>query len=56
MKALLWIVFCAAIAANVCLNFLVGDGGLQIALSVVSGVVALTSGVGLWMLRRPADA
>ncbi|MCX4788926.1 MULTISPECIES: hypothetical protein [unclassified Streptomyces] len=52
MKALLWIVLCAAIAANVFLNFLVEDNGLNIALSVVSGVVVLASGVGLWRLRR----
>ncbi|MFE7358987.1 hypothetical protein ACFU8Q_39360 [Streptomyces sp. NPDC057543] len=52
VKALLWIVLCAAIAANVSLNFLMEDNGLHIALSVVSGVVVLASGAGLWMLRR----
>ncbi|WP_405685025.1 hypothetical protein [Streptomyces sp. NBC_00057] len=56
MKALLWIVLCAAIAANVSLNFLMDDSGLHIALSVVSGVVVLASGAGLWMLRRPAES
>ncbi|MES9504932.1 hypothetical protein ABWJ92_00745 [Streptomyces sp. NPDC000609] len=54
MKALLWFVLCAAIAANVSLNFLVEENGLHIALSVVSGVVVLASGTGLWMLRREA--
>ncbi|MEE1750486.1 MULTISPECIES: hypothetical protein [unclassified Streptomyces] len=54
MKALLWFVFCAAIAANVSLNFLTEENGLHIALSVVSGVVVLASGAGLWMLRREA--
>jgi hypothetical protein len=53
MKALLWIVLCAAIVANVALN-LMEDNGLHIALSVVSGVVVLASGAGLWMLRREA--
>ncbi|WP_406383540.1 hypothetical protein [Streptomyces sp. NBC_01618] len=52
MKALLWIVLCAAIAANVFLNFFVADNGLNIALSVVSGVFVLVSGAGLWMRRR----
>ncbi|WP_326767417.1 hypothetical protein OG978_25480 [Streptomyces sp. NBC_01591] len=56
MKALLWIVFCAAIAANVSLNFLMEENGLQIALSVVAGVTALASGAGLWMLRREVRA
>ncbi|MEE1807049.1 hypothetical protein [Streptomyces sp. BE133] len=55
MKALLWIVLCAAFAANVSLNFM-EDNGLHIALSVVSGVVVLASGAGLWMLRRPAES
>ncbi|MFE3899960.1 hypothetical protein ACFXPY_06210 [Streptomyces sp. NPDC059153] len=56
MKALLWIVLCAAVAANVSLNFLMDDNALHIALSVVSGVVVLASGAGLWMLRRPAES
>ncbi|MER5362332.1 hypothetical protein [Streptomyces sp. NPDC002785] len=56
MKALLWIVLCAAIAANVSLNFFMEDNGLHIALSVVSGVVVLASAARLWMLRRPSDA
>ncbi|MFE4333448.1 hypothetical protein ACFRQM_29705 [Streptomyces sp. NPDC056831] len=56
MKALLWTVLCAAVAANVSLNFLMDDGGLHIALSVVSGVVVLACGAGLWMLRRPAES
>ncbi|MFD5191451.1 hypothetical protein ACFWMU_25465 [Streptomyces sp. NPDC058357] len=54
MKALLWFVLCAAVAANVSLNFLMDDNVLHIALSVVSGVVVLVSGAGLWMLRREA--
>ncbi|MGW1412386.1 hypothetical protein [Streptomyces sp. NPDC002403] len=53
MKALLWTVLCAAIAANVSLNMM-EDNGLHIALSVVSGAVVLASGTGLWMLRREA--
>ncbi|GAA2414997.1 hypothetical protein GCM10010433_12510 [Streptomyces pulveraceus] len=54
MKALLWFVLCAAIAANVSLNFLMEENGLYIVLSVVSGVVVLASGAGLWTLRREA--
>ncbi|MFI6058455.1 hypothetical protein [Streptomyces sp. NPDC051286] len=50
MKPLLWLVLCLAVVANVGLN-LMEDTGLHIALSVVSGVVVLASGVGLWMLR-----
>ncbi|MFJ1899365.1 MULTISPECIES: hypothetical protein [unclassified Streptomyces] len=55
MKPLLWIVLLAAIVANVSLNFMDGREGLHIALSVVSGVVVLASGVRLWMLRTPRD-
>ncbi|MEE1772195.1 hypothetical protein PUR34_29540 [Streptomyces sp. JV185] len=54
MKALLWIVLCAAVVANVSFN-LMENNGLHIALSVVSGVVVLASGTGLWMLRREAE-
>ncbi|MFJ6010734.1 hypothetical protein [Streptomyces sp. NPDC092952] len=50
MKALLWIVLLGAVAGNVSLN-LMEDTGLHIALSVVSGVIVLASGTGLWMLR-----
>lgn len=55
MKPLLWIVLLAAIVANVSLNLMDGREGLHIALSVVSGVVVLASGVRLWMLRTPAN-
>lgn len=55
MKPLLWIVLLVAIVANVSLNFMVGREGLHIALSVVSGVVVLASGVGLWMRRTPRE-
>ncbi|MER5365559.1 hypothetical protein [Streptomyces sp. NPDC002722] len=55
MKALLWIVLCAAIVANVSLN-LMENNALHIVLSVVSGLVVLASGTGLWMLRREARA
>ncbi|MFD7066344.1 hypothetical protein ACFV97_03810 [Streptomyces sp. NPDC059913] len=50
MKALLWIVLLGAVAGNVSLN-LMEDNGLHIALSVVSAVIVLASGAGLWMLR-----
>ncbi|WP_371776451.1 hypothetical protein [Streptomyces sp. NBC_01438] len=55
MKPLLWIVLLAAIVANVSLNLMDGREGLHIALSVVSGVVVLASGVRLWMLRTPRE-
>ncbi|MFE7109612.1 hypothetical protein ACFU98_22455 [Streptomyces sp. NPDC057575] len=55
MKALLWLVLCAALAANLALN-LVENNALHIVLSVVSGLVVIGSGVGLWMLRREARA
>ncbi|MEV0785609.1 hypothetical protein AB0I52_22085 [Streptomyces sp. NPDC050423] len=56
MKPLLRFVLLAAIVANVSLNFLVEQGGLNIALSVVSGVVVLASAAGLWMLRGPRES
>ncbi|WP_406421663.1 hypothetical protein OH809_16555 [Streptomyces sp. NBC_00873] len=56
MKPLLWIVFVAAIAANIFFNLGVKQDGLHIALSVVCGVVVLASGARLWMLRDRADA
>ncbi|WP_406093250.1 hypothetical protein [Streptomyces sp. NBC_01013] len=55
MKPLLWTVLLVALVANLSLNFLVGQDGLHIALSVVSGVVLLASGAGLWMLRGPRE-
>lgn len=51
MKSLLWLVLSAALAANVFLSVAVEEGGLQIALSVTAGVIALASGAGLWVLR-----
>ncbi|OKK24640.1 hypothetical protein AMK09_00030 [Streptomyces sp. CB02488] len=51
VKPLLWTVLLVAIVANVSLNLMDGREGLHIALSVVSGVVVLASGVRLWMLR-----
>ncbi|MEU0632891.1 hypothetical protein [Streptomyces sp. NPDC005989] len=55
MKALLWLVLCAALAANLALN-LVENNALHIVLSVVSGLIVIASGAGLWMLRREARA
>lgn len=51
MKPLLWTVALAALVVNLSLDFLLGQGGLRIALSVVSGVVLLASAAGLWMQR-----
>ncbi|MFG2677333.1 hypothetical protein [Streptomyces sp. NPDC048445] len=55
MKPLLWTVLLVAVVANVSLNLMDGREGLHIALSVVSGVVVLASGVRLWMLRTPRE-
>ncbi|MEV0918178.1 hypothetical protein AB0I93_28465 [Streptomyces sp. NPDC049967] len=55
MKPLLWTVLVVAVVANVSLNLMNGREGLHIALSVVSGVVVLASGVRLWMLRTPRE-
>ncbi|MCL7375775.1 MULTISPECIES: hypothetical protein [Streptomyces] len=52
MKALLWIVLIGCLLANVYLNFLVDDGGTEIALSVVAGLGVVGSGLGLWLLRK----
>lgn len=56
MKPLLRTVALVALVANLSLNFLVGQGGLHIALSVVSGVVLLAAAAGLWMLRSPRES
>lgn len=56
MKSLLWLVLSAALAANVFLSVAVEEGGLQIALSVVAGVIALASGAGLWALRGSRES
>ncbi|MEU8624226.1 hypothetical protein [Streptomyces sp. NPDC048669] len=56
VKPLFWFVLLAGIVANGSLNFLVEQSGLNIALSVVSGVVVLVSAAGLWMLRGPRES
>ncbi|MEU6956807.1 hypothetical protein [Streptomyces sp. NPDC045714] len=56
MKSLLRLVLSAALVANVFLGFAVDRNGLEIALSVVSGVVVLASGAGLWMLRGSRES
>ncbi|GAA2936897.1 MULTISPECIES: hypothetical protein [Streptomycetaceae] len=55
MKALLRLVFCVALAANVFLN-LAEDDGLRLALSICAGVAVIGSGAGLWMLRGPRES
>lgn len=55
MKPLLRTVLLVALVANVSLNLVDGREGLHIALSVVSGVVVLASGVGLWTRRTPRE-
>lgn len=56
MKPLLRFVLLAAISAIVSPGFLVGQGGLNIALSVVSGVAVLASAAGLSTLRGPRES
>ncbi|MFI8434897.1 hypothetical protein ACIGJO_14275 [Streptomyces sp. NPDC079020] len=56
MKALLWLVLCAALVANLFINFVVEESVLQIVMSATAGVVVIGSGVGLWMLRSPRES
>ncbi|MGC5346335.1 hypothetical protein ACPXCE_06060 [Streptomyces sp. DT24] len=56
MKALLWLVLLMAVVANVSLSFGVADGGLCVALSAISGLVVLASGIALWTLREPRES
>ncbi|MFJ8248666.1 hypothetical protein [Streptomyces sp. NPDC094466] len=51
MKTLLRLILSAALVANVFLGLAVDRNGLEVALSVVSGVVVLASAAGLWALR-----
>ncbi|MFF7655099.1 hypothetical protein ACFZCY_35565 [Streptomyces sp. NPDC007983] len=50
MKALLWILLVAAVAANVSTSFAF-DGGKQVAISVSTGTVAIASAIVLFLLR-----
>ncbi|MEE1741837.1 hypothetical protein [Streptomyces sp. BE147] len=56
MKALLWLVLCVALVANVLSNFVVEGGAPQIVMSSVAGIVVIGSGIGLWMLRGPRES
>ncbi|MFB7912503.1 hypothetical protein [Streptomyces sp. NPDC056061] len=56
MKSLLWTALVAALAANVFASLGMPREGAQIVLSVVSGVIVLGAGAGLWMLRERHDA
>lgn len=56
MKSLLWLALSAALVANVFLGFAVDRNGLETVLSIVSGVVVLASGAGLWALRGPRES
>ncbi|UNO40342.1 hypothetical protein [Streptomyces sp. MST-110588] len=51
MKPLLWLVLIISVAANAYLNLVIGSGPSQLVLQLVTGVVALASIAGLWMLR-----
>ncbi|MFF9351354.1 hypothetical protein [Streptomyces sp. NPDC014734] len=56
MKSLLWIVLVAALATNAFASLGTLQEGVRITVSVVSGVVVLGAGTGLWMLRERHDA
>jgi len=57
MKATLWILFVIALCAAVYFtNFADLSGTASIISRVVSGVVALATGVGLWLVRGEKDA
>ncbi|ATL28176.1 hypothetical protein [Streptomyces formicae] len=51
MKALLWLVLAAALVVNVMTSFAF-DGVQQVLISVGTGVVALGTGVSLYLTRR----
>ncbi|MFC9972258.1 hypothetical protein ACFVH6_15375 [Spirillospora sp. NPDC127200] len=51
MKALLWTVLTIAITVNAATSFAL-DGAMQILVSVVTGVLVIASGVGLFLLRE----
>ena len=51
MKALLWTVLTIAITVNAATNFAF-DGAMQILVGVVTGVLVIGSGVGLFLLRE----
>ncbi|MGI5167890.1 hypothetical protein ACQEU3_26425 [Spirillospora sp. CA-253888] len=51
MKALLWIVLTIAITINAATSFAF-DGATQILVSVVTGVLVIASGVGLFLMRE----
>ncbi|SCD82943.1 hypothetical protein GA0115239_109317 [Streptomyces sp. BpilaLS-43] len=55
MKALLRLVLCVALVANVLLDVM-DESGLQLALSICAGVTVVGSGAGLWMLRGPRES
>ncbi|WP_336047749.1 hypothetical protein [Streptomyces sp. CA2R101] len=50
MKALLWCVLCLALLVNVSTSFAF-DGVQQVLISVGTGVAAIGSGVGLFLMR-----
>jgi uncharacterized membrane protein YhiD involved in acid resistance len=57
MKATLWTLLVVALGAAVYFtNFSHLSGGADVATRVVSGVVAVGAGVGLWLARGEKDA
>ncbi len=57
MKATLWILFVIALCAAVYFtNFADLSGTTSVLTRVVSGVVAVAAGVGLWLVRGEKDA
>ncbi|MBT2509147.1 hypothetical protein J7I98_25300 [Streptomyces sp. ISL-98] len=53
-KTLLWLLLIACVAANLFFNLMVDESGLQIALSVVSGVFGLGAITGLVLMKKAA--
>ncbi|WP_419996224.1 hypothetical protein [Streptomyces boninensis] len=51
MKSLLWFALFASLVVNVFVSLAMPDSALRLLCNIVSGVVVIGSGVGLWMLR-----
>ncbi|MFJ5223994.1 hypothetical protein [Streptomyces sp. NPDC088400] len=54
MKALLWLLLAVAVAANAVTSFIL-VGTTQILVSLVTGVVVIASGVGLFLTREKGE-
>lgn len=54
MKALLWLLLAVAVAANAVTGFIL-VGTTQMIVSLVTGVVVIASGVGLFLTREKGE-